>query len=122
MSFSLPKAGIVGVVGGNGAGKTTLFKMLIAAATGDGEQPDDGSIVIGDTVELAFVDQSRMCSTMNRPFITRSPKATTSSTSAAVRSMDVPTSHRSASAGATSKARRRVVGWRTQPGTPCPGA
>ncbi len=59
LSFSLPPAGIVGVIGGNGAGKTTLFNMLIAAATGDGEQPDNGSITVGSTVELAFVDQSR---------------------------------------------------------------
>ncbi|MDH3679981.1 MAG: energy-dependent translational throttle protein EttA, partial [Acidimicrobiia bacterium] len=59
LSFSLPPAGIVGVIGGNGAGKTTLFNMLIATATGDGEQPDSGSITIGSTVELAYVDQSR---------------------------------------------------------------
>ncbi len=61
LSFSLPPAGIVGVIGGNGAGKTTLFNMLIGAATGDGEaqQPDSGSITVGSTVELAYVDQSR---------------------------------------------------------------
>ena len=59
LSFSLPPAGIVGVIGGNGAGKTTLFNMLIAAATGEGEQPDSGDITVGSTVELAFVDQSR---------------------------------------------------------------
>ncbi len=61
LSFSLPPAGIVGVIGGNGAGKTTLFKMLIAAAEGDeqGEQPDSGEIKVGSTVDLAYVDQSR---------------------------------------------------------------
>ena len=61
LSFSLPPAGIVGVIGGNGAGKTTLFNMLIGAATGDTEaqQPDSGSITVGSTVELAYVDQSR---------------------------------------------------------------
>jgi len=60
LSFSLPKAGIVGVIGGNGAGKTTLFKMLINAAGGNSdEQPDDGAIDVGTTVELAYVDQSR---------------------------------------------------------------
>ncbi len=57
--FKLPKAGIVGVIGGNGAGKTTLFKMLIAAAAGEGEQPDAGSITIGSTVKMSYVDQSR---------------------------------------------------------------
>ncbi len=61
LSFSLPKAGIVGVIGGNGAGKTTLFKMLIGAATddADAEQPDGGEIKVGPTVDLAYVDQSR---------------------------------------------------------------
>ena len=59
LSFSLPPAGIVGIIGGNGAGKTTLSNMLIATATGEGEQPDSGTIKIGSTVELAFVDQSR---------------------------------------------------------------
>ncbi len=54
LSFILPPAGIVGVVGANGAGKTTLFKMI----TGD-ETPDGGEIVIGSTVDLAYVDQSR---------------------------------------------------------------
>ncbi len=54
MSFSLPPGGIVGVIGPNGAGKTTLFRML----TGE-EQPDAGSFRIGDTVKLAYVEQSR---------------------------------------------------------------
>ncbi len=54
LSFSLPPAGIVGVIGPNGAGKTTLFRMIV----GD-EQPDEGSLTLGDTVELAYVDQSR---------------------------------------------------------------
>jgi ATP-binding cassette ChvD family protein len=54
LSFSLPRAGIVGIIGPNGAGKTTLFKML----TGQ-ESADQGSVTIGDTVELAYVDQSR---------------------------------------------------------------
>ncbi|MEL7156307.1 MAG: energy-dependent translational throttle protein EttA, partial [Actinomycetota bacterium] len=49
LSFSLPPAGIVGVIGGNGAGKTTLFNMLVGAATGDGEQPDSGTITVGST-------------------------------------------------------------------------
>jgi energy-dependent translational throttle protein EttA len=54
LSFSLPRGGIVGVIGPNGAGKTTLFRMI----TGQ-EQPDAGALRIGDTVELAYVDQSR---------------------------------------------------------------
>jgi len=54
MSFSLPPGGIVGVIGPNGAGKTTLFRMI----TGQ-EQPDSGAIRVGDTVKLAYVDQSR---------------------------------------------------------------
>ena len=54
LSFSLPPAGIVGIIGPNGAGKTTLFRML----TGQ-ESPDAGSIKVGDTVQLAYVDQSR---------------------------------------------------------------
>jgi ATP-binding cassette ChvD family protein len=54
LSFSLPPAGIVGVIGPNGAGKTTLFRMI----TGD-EGPDSGSLELGETVELAYVDQSR---------------------------------------------------------------
>jgi ATP-binding cassette ChvD family protein len=54
LSFSLPRAGIVGVIGPNGAGKTTLFRMI----TGD-EEPDGGALRVGDTVELASVDQSR---------------------------------------------------------------
>src|SRR4051794_10568496 len=54
LSFDLPRGGIVGVIGPNGAGKTTLFRMI----TGQ-EQPDSGRITIGDTVEMAYVDQSR---------------------------------------------------------------
>jgi len=62
LSFSLPPAGIVGVIGGNGAGKTTLFRMLTAAADGSAAgatAPDDGEIRIGPTVEVGYVDQSR---------------------------------------------------------------
>ncbi|HEV3056019.1 MAG TPA: energy-dependent translational throttle protein EttA [Solirubrobacteraceae bacterium] len=54
LSFDLPRGGIVGVIGPNGAGKTTLIRMI----TGQ-EQPDSGSLRLGDTVELAYVDQSR---------------------------------------------------------------
>ncbi len=54
LSFQLPPGGIVGVIGANGAGKTTFFRMI----TGD-EQPDDGTLRLGDTVSVAAVDQSR---------------------------------------------------------------
>ena len=54
LSFSLPRAGIVGIIGPNGAGKTTLFRMITGA-----EGPDGGTITIGSSVELAYVDQSR---------------------------------------------------------------
>lgn len=54
LSFKIPKGAIVGIIGPNGAGKTTLFRMI----TGQ-EQPDSGSIVIGETVDLGYVDQSR---------------------------------------------------------------
>src|SRR3954464_14311779 len=54
LSFKLPRGGIVGIIGPNGAGKTTLFRMI----TGQ-EQPDAGELRVGDTVQLAYVDQSR---------------------------------------------------------------
>jgi energy-dependent translational throttle protein EttA len=54
MNFNLPPGGIVGVIGPNGAGKSTLFKMIIGQ-----EKPDSGAIRVGDTVKLAYVDQSR---------------------------------------------------------------
>ena len=54
LSFKIPPGSIVGIVGGNGAGKTTLFRMLTGA-----EKPDTGSIRVGDTVKMAYVDQSR---------------------------------------------------------------
>src|SRR6202034_189192 len=54
LSFSLPPNGIVGVIGPNGVGKTTLFKMIVGE-----EQPDSGSIRVGETVDISYVDQSR---------------------------------------------------------------
>jgi len=65
LSFSLPPAGIVGVIGGNGAGKTTLFRMIVETAYGSDKSgysdstPDSGSIRIGPTVDVGYVDQSR---------------------------------------------------------------
>ena len=54
LTFSLPKGSILGIIGGNGAGKTTFLRMLV-----DSEKPDAGSIELGETVDLAYVDQSR---------------------------------------------------------------
>ena len=54
LTFSLPRAGIVGIIGPNGAGKSTLFRMLVGQ-----QAPDAGSIEVGDTVQLSYVDQSR---------------------------------------------------------------
>ena len=54
LSFSVPAGAIIGVIGGNGAGKSTLFKLIIGQ-----ESPDSGTVELGDTVELAYVDQSR---------------------------------------------------------------
>ena len=53
LNFSLPRGGIVGVIGPNGAGKTTLFRMIIGT-----EKPDAGSLKVGETVHLGYVDQS----------------------------------------------------------------
>ncbi|HWJ22118.1 MAG TPA: energy-dependent translational throttle protein EttA, partial [Gemmatimonadaceae bacterium] len=54
LSFSLPRGGIVGVIGPNGAGKTTLFRMIVGE-----EQPDAGTLKLGETVKISYVDQSR---------------------------------------------------------------
>ena len=54
LSFELPRGGIVGVIGPNGAGKTTMFRMIVGS-----EGPDSGSLTVGETVDLAYVDQSR---------------------------------------------------------------
>ncbi|HEU4747529.1 MAG TPA: energy-dependent translational throttle protein EttA [Gemmatimonadaceae bacterium] len=54
LSFSLPRGGIVGIIGANGAGKTTLFRMIAGR-----EKPDGGTLTIGDTVQIAYVDQGR---------------------------------------------------------------
>ena len=54
LTFKLPRGGIVGVIGPNGAGKTTLFRMIMGV-----EKPDKGTIKVGDTVKLGYVDQSR---------------------------------------------------------------
>ena len=75
LTFKLPPGGIVGVIGPNGAGKTTLFRMI----TGQ-EKPDAGTIKIGESVHLGYVDQSRDCArSARRTSGRKSPTATTSS-------------------------------------------
>jgi ATP-binding cassette ChvD family protein len=63
LSFTLPRNGIVGVIGPNGVGKTTLFKMIVAASEGGSDDkdvlPDSGDLRVGDTVKLSYVDQNR---------------------------------------------------------------
>jgi ATP-binding cassette ChvD family protein len=63
LSFSLPRGGIVGVIGANGAGKTTLFRIITGA-----EKPDGGSLTVGDTVQVAYVDQGRELNGNNTVF------------------------------------------------------
>src|SRR5690606_27978620 len=54
LTLSVPKGAVVGIVGGNGAGKSTLFRMIAGS-----EQPDSGTITLGETVKVAYVEQSR---------------------------------------------------------------
>ena len=74
LTFTLPPGGIVGVIGPNGAGKTTTFRLI----TGQ-EQPDAGTLRLGETVQVGYVDQSRDASIRTRASSTRSPAASTSS-------------------------------------------
>ena len=62
LSLSIPKGSVVGIIGGNGTGKSTLFRMIAGS-----EKPDSGSIIIGDTVKIAFVEQTRdsLCNNQN---------------------------------------------------------
>jgi ATP-binding cassette ChvD family protein len=63
LSFALPRGGIVGVIGANGAGKTTLFRLITAQ-----EKPDGGKLTVGDTVQIAYVDQGRELNGANTVF------------------------------------------------------
>jgi energy-dependent translational throttle protein EttA len=97
LSFSLPPAGIVGIIGPNGAGKSTLFKMLAGR-----EEPDGGSIKIGDTVDLSPTStRTATTSIPTPPSTTRSPAAPRCSMSAAARSTVAPTCRASTSRAPT---------------------
>ena len=99
LTFSLPKAGIVGIIGANGAGKTTLFRMIVGQ-----EAPDKGSITIGDTVAARAT--STRAATISMPTnrsSTRSRKATSSSRSGRASCPHAPTCRASTSAARTSR-------------------
>ena len=85
VNFSLPKGGIVGVIGPNGAGKTTMFRMIIGK-----EKPDAGTIKIGETVKLGYVDQDRSLDP-NKTVYEIFPRARRRSCSARPKSMPAPT-------------------------------
>ena len=102
LSFSLPRNGIVGVIGPNGVGKTTLFKMIV----GD-EQPDGGELKVGETVKISYVDQGRGGLDPTRPCGRSSRTGSTTSRSAMSRCRPAPTSPPSASRARTSRSRPR---------------
>ena len=80
LSFTLPRNGIVGIIGPNGVGKTTLFKIIVGLET-----PDDGNVKIGETVKISYVDQSRGGLDPKKTSGRSSPTAWTSSRSAQLR-------------------------------------
>ncbi len=98
LSFNLPPGGIVGVIGPNGAGKTTLFKMI----TGQ-DKPDTGTFSVGPTVKLGYVDQSRETLDPNKTVWEELSAASTSSSSATVRSPAAPIAAPSTSRAVTSR-------------------
>ena len=113
LSFKLPPGGIVGVIGPNGAGKTTLFRMI----TGQ-EQPDDGSIRIGETRQARLCrPEPRLARRQQDRSTRRSPAATRSSISASARSMPAPIAAPSTSRARTS--RRRSACSRAASATAC---
>jgi energy-dependent translational throttle protein EttA len=105
LSFAVPKGAIVGIIGPNGAGKSTLFRMMSGQ-----EQPDSGSIVLGDTVKLASVDQFRDSMDNSKPFGKKSPAARTSCVSATPKCQAELTS-----VALTSKASIRASAWANCP-------
>ena len=101
VDFTLPRGGIVGVIGPNGAGKTTLFRMI----TGQ-EKPDAGTLRLGETVQVGYVDQTRDALGAGQDACgKRSPAAATRSSSASARSRRAPTCRGSTSRGAISSGR-----------------
>jgi len=103
LSFSMPKGAIVGVIGGNGAGKSTLFRMLMGKET-----PDSGTIEVGETVQLACVDQSREDLDGSKTVFQQIPTVPTRSVSATMKSRRAPTSAVSTSRAATSRSSSRT--------------
>ena len=101
LSFTLPRGGIVGVIGPNGAGKTTTFRLITGQETADG-----GTLRLGDTVQIGYVDQSRDALMRTRACGRRSPAATTRSRWASGRWRRAPMSR-----GSTSRARRSSERW-----------
>ncbi len=100
LSFTLPRNGIVGVIGPNGVGKTTLFKTIVGL-----EEPDAGSVKIGETVKLSYVDQNRAGLDPPRTSGRWCPTGSTTSRSGMSRCPRVHTFPRSASKGRTSRSR-----------------
>ena len=102
LSFSLPRNGIVGVIGPNGVGKTTLFKTIVGL-----EEPDSGNVKVGETVKLSHVDQTRANIDPKKTVKRSSPTASTTSRSVRMKCRRAPTSARSASRAPISRSRRR---------------
>ena len=103
LTFDLPPGGIVGVIGPNGAGKTTLFRMIAGE-----EEPDSGSLEVGDTVELAYVDQSRSALEGRNTVWKEISGNQDVIRSASARSTRASTSRGSTSAAATSRSSSRI--------------
>ena len=112
MNFSLPRGGIVGIIGPNGAGKTTLFKMI----TGK-EKSDGGELKIGETVQLAYVDQTRTLNNENNAWQEISGGNEIDRSSARRRSTAARISRASTSAAPTS--RRKSATSRAASATGC---
>ena len=114
VNFSLPKGGIVGVIGPNGAGKTTMFRMIIGK-----EKPDAGTIKIGETVKLGYVDQDRSLDPTKSVYDIISG-ATKPSCSARSKSTPGPTAPGSILPAPISRKSEGHLRRRTQPGAPGP--